>query len=188
MVSFSQSCHYFSFNKLPTPVAAGTIHALVIQGAKVFPVLNEKASLCQVTATHWKKKKQHILENTSTKDVRNSLCCQQMRLPRWPYFFILDSCLHLLSLHGLDKTGDDWHSLATRDLVIKNLFGETYTVTTSMHSGLTKTSVILYYPVNHASSCMEKLNLRFDFMLLNIRYDIVPDSSSQLSGFMFSSQ
>lgn len=56
MVSFSQSCHYFSFNKLPTPVAAGTIHALVIQGAKVFPVLNEKASLCQVTATHWKKK------------------------------------------------------------------------------------------------------------------------------------
>lgn len=53
MVSFSQSCHYFAFHELPTTVAAGTIHALVIQGAKIFPVLNEKASLCQVTATHF---------------------------------------------------------------------------------------------------------------------------------------
>lgn len=57
MVSFSQSCHYFAFHELPTTVAAGTIHTLVIQGAKIFPVLNEKASLCQVTATHWKKNK-----------------------------------------------------------------------------------------------------------------------------------
>lgn len=95
MVSFSQSCHYFSFNKLPTPVAAGTIHALVIQGAKVFPILNEKASLCQVTATHWKKKKTTHWKNIPTKDVRNSLCCQQMRLPWWSCFSILDSCLHL---------------------------------------------------------------------------------------------
>lgn len=53
MVSFSQSCHNFSFNELPTAVAAGTIHALVIQSTKVFPILNEKASLCQVTATHF---------------------------------------------------------------------------------------------------------------------------------------
>lgn len=60
MVSFSQSCHYFSFNELPTAIAAGTIHALVIQSTKVFPILNEKASLCQVTATHWKKKQTHI--------------------------------------------------------------------------------------------------------------------------------
>lgn len=76
MVSFSQSCHYFSFNKLPTPVAAGTIHALVIQGAKVFPILNEKASLCQVTATHWKKKKNNTLEKYTYKR-----CQKQSVLP-----------------------------------------------------------------------------------------------------------
>lgn len=57
MVSFSQSCHYFAFHEVPTTVAAGPIQALVIQGAEIFPILNEKASLCQVTATHWKKKK-----------------------------------------------------------------------------------------------------------------------------------
>lgn len=55
-----------------------------------------------------------------------------------------------------DNTGDDWHSLATKHLVIKNLFGETYTVTTFMLSGLTKTSVILYHPVNHVSRAVWK--------------------------------
>jgi len=81
MVSFSQSCHYFSFHELPTTVAAGTIHALVIQGAKVFPILDEKATLRQVTATHWKKKKhtQRDWKSIPTKDVSNSLCCRQMR-------------------------------------------------------------------------------------------------------------
>lgn len=56
MVCFPQSCHYFALHELPTAIAAGTIHALVIQRAKILPVLNEKASLCQVTATHWKRK------------------------------------------------------------------------------------------------------------------------------------
>ena len=182
MVSFSQSCHYFSFNKLPTPVAAGTIHALVIQGAKVFPVLNEKASLCQVTATHWKKKKHNTYWKIHLQKMSETVCAAN----KWDYPGGLTSLYWILAYtycHYMALTRQ-----ATRDLVIKNLFGETYTIITLMHSGLTKTSVILYYPVNHASSCMKKLNLRFDFMLLNIRYDIVPDSSSQLSGFMFSSQ
>lgn len=53
MVGFSQSCYYFSFHEFPTAIAAGSIHALVIHRAEVFPVLNEKTSLGQVTATHF---------------------------------------------------------------------------------------------------------------------------------------
>lgn len=76
MVSLSQSCHYFTFHEVSTAIAAGPIHALVIQGAEIFPILNEKASLCQVTATHWKRKNPHSnrLEKIHlTKDVSNSL-------------------------------------------------------------------------------------------------------------------
>lgn len=53
MVSFPQGCHYFAFHELPTAIAAGAIHALVVQGAEILAILNEKASLCQVTATHF---------------------------------------------------------------------------------------------------------------------------------------
>lgn len=59
MVSFSQSCHYFAFHELPAAIAAGAVHALVVQGAEIFSILYEKASLCQVTATHWKKRTNH---------------------------------------------------------------------------------------------------------------------------------
>lgn len=74
MVSFPQGCHYFAFHELPTAIAAGAVHALVVQGAEIFAILNEKASLCQVTATHWKKKTNHTdQKNITTKDVSCSI-------------------------------------------------------------------------------------------------------------------
>lgn len=76
MVGFSQSCHYFSFHEFPTAIAAGSIHALVIHRAEVFPVLNEKTSLGQVTATHWKNK-------TSTNQLQ-----AKSRLAGWKYIAV----------------------------------------------------------------------------------------------------
>lgn len=59
MVSFPQSCHHFTLHELPAAIAAGAVHALVVQGAQIFSILDEKASLCQVTATHWNQKTNH---------------------------------------------------------------------------------------------------------------------------------
>lgn len=132
MVCFSQSCHYFAFHELPTTIAAGTIHALVIQGAKIFSVLNEKASLCQVTATHWKKKK----TNNTQIDRKNmqKMLARVYTANKWddPGGFAPSYQLSPLVTSCLDIAGNGWYSLAARKLVIKTLLGEIYRIITFM--------------------------------------------------------
>lgn len=53
VVGLAQGSHHLSFHELPTSVAACPIHPLVVQGAKILPVLYEEATLRQVTATHF---------------------------------------------------------------------------------------------------------------------------------------
>lgn len=163
MVSLSQSCHYFTFHEVPTTVAAGPIHALVIQGAEIFPILNEKASLCQVTATHWKRKNPHSnrLEKIHlTKDVSNSL----LPTDETTLVVLLTSTTFLLSppvttCFGIPGKG--WYSLATREPVIKTFLGGIYIITTFRCLVLAKTSVTFSHPVNHVISYLYQYNLAF---------------------------
>lgn len=52
MVGFPKSSHDFPFHKLPTAIAASPIHPLVIHSTEVVSILNEKATLSQVTSTY----------------------------------------------------------------------------------------------------------------------------------------
>lgn len=53
VIGLPKSCHYLSLHKFPTAITACSIHSLVIQGAEIFSVLYEEASLSQVTATYF---------------------------------------------------------------------------------------------------------------------------------------
>lgn len=52
MVGLAQSSDNFPLHEVPAAVAAGAVHALVVQHAQILPILHEEAALGQVTATH----------------------------------------------------------------------------------------------------------------------------------------
>jgi len=52
MVSLAQGSDHFSLNKIPTAIAAGAVHALVVQCAQILSILHEEAPLCEVAAAH----------------------------------------------------------------------------------------------------------------------------------------
>lgn len=52
VVGLSQSCDHFPLHEIPAAVAAGAVHALVVQCAQIFPILHEEAPLGEVTAAY----------------------------------------------------------------------------------------------------------------------------------------
>lgn len=52
MVGLAQGGDDFSLDKVPATVAAGAVHALVVEHAQIFPILHEEAPLGEVTAAH----------------------------------------------------------------------------------------------------------------------------------------
>lgn len=61
MVGLAQGRHHLALHELPTAMAACPVHPLVVQGAEVLPVLYEEAALGQVTATHCRKTRSHLV-------------------------------------------------------------------------------------------------------------------------------
>lgn len=55
MVGLAQGSDHLALHELPTAVAPGPVHPLVVQGAQIVPVLYEEASLGQVAAAHCRK-------------------------------------------------------------------------------------------------------------------------------------
>lgn len=53
MVGFAKSSDHFPFHKVPTAIAAGAVHPLVVQHAQILPILHKEAPLGQITATHY---------------------------------------------------------------------------------------------------------------------------------------
>lgn len=53
VVGLAQSSNHFSLNKVPTAIAAGTVHALVVQRAQIVSIFHEEAPLGKVTATYF---------------------------------------------------------------------------------------------------------------------------------------
>lgn len=64
MIGLPKGSHDFSLHKFPTAIAPGPVHPLVIHSTEVFPILNEKAALSQVTPTYCEKK---AIKNKSVK-------------------------------------------------------------------------------------------------------------------------
>lgn len=68
VVSLAQSSDHFPLHKVPTAIAAGAVHALVVQRAQILSILHEEAPLGEVTAancmghthTHWHSESQVI--------------------------------------------------------------------------------------------------------------------------------
>lgn len=52
VVGLAQGSDYFPLHKVPTAIAAGAVHALVVQCAQIVSILHEEAPLGKVTATH----------------------------------------------------------------------------------------------------------------------------------------
>lgn len=67
MVGLAQGSDHFPLHKVPTAIAAGAVHALVVQRAQILSILHEEAPLGEVTAayytghTHWHSASQFIL-------------------------------------------------------------------------------------------------------------------------------
>lgn len=55
VVGLAQSSNHFSLNKVPTAIAAGTVHALVVQRAQIVSIFHEEAPLGKVTATYYRR-------------------------------------------------------------------------------------------------------------------------------------
>lgn len=55
VVGLAQCGNHFSLNKVPTAIAAGTVHALVVQRAQILSIFHEEAPLGKVTATHCRR-------------------------------------------------------------------------------------------------------------------------------------
>ena len=53
VVGLSQSGDHFPLHKVPTAIAAGAVHALVVQRAQILSILHEEAPLGEVTAAHY---------------------------------------------------------------------------------------------------------------------------------------
>lgn len=53
VVGLAQGSDHFPLHKVPAAVAAGAVHALVVQRAQILPILHEEAPLGEVTATRY---------------------------------------------------------------------------------------------------------------------------------------
>lgn len=53
VVGLSQGSDHFPLHKVPTAIAASTVHALVVQRAQIFSILHEEPPLGEVTAAHY---------------------------------------------------------------------------------------------------------------------------------------
>lgn len=54
VVGLAQGGDHLPLHKVPAAIAAGAVHALVVQRAQILSILHEEAPLGQVTAAHWK--------------------------------------------------------------------------------------------------------------------------------------
>lgn len=52
VVGLAQGSDHFPLHKVPTAIAAGAVHALVVQRAQIVSILHEEAPLGEVTAAH----------------------------------------------------------------------------------------------------------------------------------------
>lgn len=53
VVGLAQGSDHFPLHKVPAAIAAGAVHALIVQCAQIFSILHEEAPLGKVTATHY---------------------------------------------------------------------------------------------------------------------------------------
>lgn len=53
VVGLAQGSDHLSLNKIPTAIAAGAVHALVVQRAEIVSILHEEAPLGEVAAAHY---------------------------------------------------------------------------------------------------------------------------------------
>lgn len=53
VVCLSKGSDHFPLHKVPTAIAAGAMHALVVQRAQILSILHEEAPLGEVTAAHY---------------------------------------------------------------------------------------------------------------------------------------
>lgn len=55
VVGLAQGSDHFPFNKIPTAIAAGAVHALIVQRAQILSILHEEAPLGEVAAAHYNR-------------------------------------------------------------------------------------------------------------------------------------
>lgn len=55
VVGLAQCSDHLTLHKVPAAIATGPVHALVVQGAEIIPVLHEEAALGQIAATHCRR-------------------------------------------------------------------------------------------------------------------------------------
>lgn len=53
VVGLAQGSDHFPLHKVPTAIAAGAVHALIIQCAQILSILHEEAPLGQIAAAHY---------------------------------------------------------------------------------------------------------------------------------------
>lgn len=53
VVGLAQGSDHFPLHKVPAAIAAGAVHALVVQRAQILSILHEEAPLGEVTAAHY---------------------------------------------------------------------------------------------------------------------------------------
>ena len=53
VIGLPQGGDHFPLHEVPTAIAAGAVHALVVQRAQILSILHEEAPLGEVTATHY---------------------------------------------------------------------------------------------------------------------------------------
>lgn len=53
VVGLAEGCDHFPLHKVPTAIAAGAVHALIVQGAQIFSILHKEAPLGEITAAHY---------------------------------------------------------------------------------------------------------------------------------------
>lgn len=54
VVGLAQGSDHFPLHEVSTAIAAGPVHALIVQRAQIISILHEEAPLGEVTATHCK--------------------------------------------------------------------------------------------------------------------------------------
>lgn len=60
VVGLAQGGDHFSLHKVPAAIAAGAVHALVVQRAQILTILHEESPLGEIAAANWKRHRHSV--------------------------------------------------------------------------------------------------------------------------------